>query len=244
MTMEQEKTVFSMEEDEILIDYVKNNEIIYNKNHIEYKNYQLKKRKWIDVGFRLCRTDQECKARWAHVRDYYKRKQGKPGTGSTGEAAKRQAVLLSFLDDKNLGKRDTINNFPRETLPCTEVEDLMVEVVNQVEGDHEVVEVEPSWENDMEPGTSYFADSPPPQLLPGQRKRQNKTATRSEDRLKLLKLMGDNIKLPEMDANGQLMSAMAKIMSTLPQLQQSRLRHQISNLVHEAEIEYLSKLNV
>ncbi|KAG8174728.1 hypothetical protein JTE90_014290 [Oedothorax gibbosus] len=49
--------------------------------------------------------DQECKARWAHVRDYYKRKQGKPGTGSTGEAAKRRAVLLSFLDDKNLWKK-------------------------------------------------------------------------------------------------------------------------------------------
>ncbi|KAG8174042.1 hypothetical protein JTE90_010811 [Oedothorax gibbosus] len=166
----------------------------------------------------LAPVDQECKARWTHVRDYYKRKQGKPGTGSTGEAAKRRAVLLSFLDDKNLGKRDTINNFPRETLPCADIDDLMVEVVNQVEGAHEVVEVEPSWDNEMEPGTSDFADSPLPQLLPGQRKRMTKPATRSEDRLNLLKIMGYNIKLPEMDTNGQLMSAMAKIMSTLPQL--------------------------
>ncbi|KAG8180627.1 hypothetical protein JTE90_018245 [Oedothorax gibbosus] len=92
----------------------------------------------------------------------------------------------------------------------------MVEVVNQVEGAHEVIEVEPSWETEMEPGTSDFADCPPPQLLPGQRKRMTKTATRSEDRLNLLKIMGDNIKLPEMDTNGQLVSAMAKIMSTLP----------------------------
>jgi hypothetical protein len=49
--------------------------------------------------------DKDCSKRWAFIRDYYIRKQGKPGAESAGEAAKKDQNLLSFLDSCPNGKR-------------------------------------------------------------------------------------------------------------------------------------------
>lgn len=37
-------------EDETLIDFVKNNEVLYNVKHRDYRNSQLKQKLWSDIG--------------------------------------------------------------------------------------------------------------------------------------------------------------------------------------------------
>ncbi|KAG5890943.1 hypothetical protein JTB14_019881 [Gonioctena quinquepunctata] len=54
--------------------------------------------------------NNECIKRWGYVRDYYIKRRGKPGTGSSGEAAKKRSEQLSFLDSISSGKRSTLSN--------------------------------------------------------------------------------------------------------------------------------------
>ncbi|KAK9738872.1 Alcohol dehydrogenase transcription factor Myb/SANT-like [Popillia japonica] len=102
------------EQDEILIDFVRNHEPLFNVKSAEYRKMELKQKLWHEVGTILSKTDTNCSKRWAYIRDHYIRKRGKPGTGSASEAAKKRSELLSFLDSCLSGKRSTISNIPHD----------------------------------------------------------------------------------------------------------------------------------
>ncbi|GLV33224.1 hypothetical protein CBL_08392 [Carabus blaptoides fortunei] len=55
------------------------------------------------------RADVECSKRWSYIRDYYIRRRGNPGTGSSGEAAKKKTEQPAFLVCCSSGKRRTFN---------------------------------------------------------------------------------------------------------------------------------------
>ncbi|KAL1493967.1 hypothetical protein ABEB36_009646 [Hypothenemus hampei] len=99
-----ERVNWSSEDDEILIDFIRNHEGLYNIKSAEYRNMQEKQRLWHEIGSKL-RTD--CSKRWAYMRDYYVRKRGKPSTGSSAEATKKRSDLLSFLDSFPTAKRSS-----------------------------------------------------------------------------------------------------------------------------------------
>ena len=46
----RQKAMWKVEEDEILIDFVKNNESLYNVKSKEYRNTQLKQNLWSNAG--------------------------------------------------------------------------------------------------------------------------------------------------------------------------------------------------
>lgn len=52
------KSSFSPEEDEVLIDYVKNNEILYNAKIKEFKNSFAKSELWEAIGQELKKTGE------------------------------------------------------------------------------------------------------------------------------------------------------------------------------------------
>ncbi|GFS70383.1 hypothetical protein TNCV_4157971 [Trichonephila clavipes] len=52
----------------------------------------------------------DCCKKWGYVRDYYIRRRGKPGSGSSGIAAKKRSELLSFLDSFAVSQRTTTTN--------------------------------------------------------------------------------------------------------------------------------------
>ncbi|GFW68973.1 uncharacterized protein TNCV_2918711 [Trichonephila clavipes] len=89
------------EEDEILIDFVRNHELLYNIRHPDYRKAQAKQHLW---------ESYDCCKRWGYVRDYYIRRRGKPGSGSSGIAAKKRSELLSFLDSFAVSQRTTTTN--------------------------------------------------------------------------------------------------------------------------------------
>ncbi|XP_063585206.1 uncharacterized protein LOC134762592 [Penaeus indicus] len=117
------------EEDEILIDFVRNNEALYNVKSKEYRKTQMKQNLWSDVGNILQKSGNDCSKRWIYIRDYYIRRKGNPCTGSAGEAIKKRSDLLSFLDSIPSAKRhSTTNVVGRELNECETPEDTLPHV--------------------------------------------------------------------------------------------------------------------
>ncbi|GFX58655.1 uncharacterized protein TNCV_3767631 [Trichonephila clavipes] len=98
------------EEDEILIDFVRKSRTL-----IQYKTSRLqegasKQHLWESIGTTLEKSGYDCCKRWGYVRDYYIRRRGKPGSSSSGIAAKKRSELLSFLDSFAVSQRTTTTN--------------------------------------------------------------------------------------------------------------------------------------
>ncbi|GFT98499.1 uncharacterized protein TNCV_283401 [Trichonephila clavipes] len=98
------------EEDEILIDFVRNHDILYNIRHPDYRKVQTKQHLWESIGTTLEKSGSDFCKKWGYVRDYYIRHRGKPGSGSSGIAAKKRSELLSFLDSFAVSQRTTTTN--------------------------------------------------------------------------------------------------------------------------------------
>ncbi|GFQ77423.1 uncharacterized protein TNCT_567901 [Trichonephila clavata] len=98
------------EQDEILIDFVRNHDVLYNIRHPDYRKVQAKQHLWESIGTTLEKSGS-CK-RWGYARDYYIRRRGNPGSGSSGFAAKKRSELLSFLDSFAASQRPTTTNSP------------------------------------------------------------------------------------------------------------------------------------
>ncbi|GFV60211.1 uncharacterized protein TNCV_3553721 [Trichonephila clavipes] len=83
---------WTAEEDEILIDLVRNHDVLYNIRHQNYRKTQTKQHLWESIGTTLEKSGSDCCKRWRYVRDYYIRRRGKPGSDSPGIAAKKKEL--------------------------------------------------------------------------------------------------------------------------------------------------------
>lgn len=76
------------------------------------------------------------------------------------------------------------------------------------------------------------------------RKYSNSKSKNSDERMKLLREIAERkqepVIQPEQDVNDLFFASMAKMVKKLPEMQQSRIRMQIGNIVGNAEIEFLS----
>ncbi|GFR25042.1 hypothetical protein TNCT_432951 [Trichonephila clavata] len=52
---------------------------------------QAKQHLWESIGITLEKSGSDSCKRWGYVRDYYIRRRGKPGSGSSGFAAKKRS---------------------------------------------------------------------------------------------------------------------------------------------------------
>ncbi|GFX43084.1 uncharacterized protein TNCV_2711281 [Trichonephila clavipes] len=94
--------------DEILIDFVRNHELLYNIRHPDYRKAQAKQHLWESIGTILEKSGYDCCKRWGYVRDYYIRRREKPGSGSSGIAAKSDLNCCHFW---------TVLPYPKEPQP-------------------------------------------------------------------------------------------------------------------------------
>ncbi|XP_039275596.1 uncharacterized protein LOC111061330 isoform X1 [Nilaparvata lugens] len=92
---------FSADEDELLIEFVQKEDMLYDLKHKEFKNSTKKDLLRNEIGRRLEKEGSECKKRWKSMRDHYKREK-KEEKGTTGKAAKKKRAQywqrLQFLD--------------------------------------------------------------------------------------------------------------------------------------------------
>ncbi|XP_012143753.1 uncharacterized protein LOC105662835 [Megachile rotundata] len=96
------KFQFSSEEDEMLIECIRNYPVLYDISDKDYKNYLVKENVWREISTKLGRSPTDCKKRWRNIRDtFMKIKRGnKYGIGSAAKPKSKWPLLqhLSFLD--------------------------------------------------------------------------------------------------------------------------------------------------
>ncbi|GFX43081.1 uncharacterized protein TNCV_2711251 [Trichonephila clavipes] len=98
------------EEDEILIDFVRNHELLYNIRHPDYRKAQAKQHLWESIGTILEKSGYDCCKKMGVRERLLYSAQRKPGSGSSGIAAKKRSELLSFLDSFAVSQRTTTTN--------------------------------------------------------------------------------------------------------------------------------------
>ncbi|XP_049840835.1 uncharacterized protein LOC126285502 [Schistocerca gregaria] len=73
--------------EEMLIEYVRSNTVLYDPTNREYRNQHSRKEAWDEIGEKLRITDNECKDNWNKLRNAYIQAKHRRDTKS-GEAAK------------------------------------------------------------------------------------------------------------------------------------------------------------
>ncbi|RVE51288.1 hypothetical protein evm_004092 [Chilo suppressalis] len=232
---------WSSKDDEILISFVRNHEAIYYIKSKEYRKTQLKQNWWREIGKILNKTDFDCAKRWCYIRDYYVRRRGKPV--SSGEAAKKRSVLLSFLDNLPSSQKSSITN-----------------VIDENRGNNSV-KMEKSHDN------SKRTQIPENESLVTDNSNNSKETQSNSQEIENFKCDNNghrkydkakNDKKANYNAHGQeglglledstqnglhendlFFAAMAKIVKKLPPYEQIQLRMQIGSLVGNAELRHL-----
>ncbi|KAB0797491.1 hypothetical protein PPYR_08484 [Photinus pyralis] len=96
---------FSEFEDEHLISFVSKNRSLFDSSAHDYKDSSVKEIKWVQIAAALNRTAKQCKVRWKHIRDYYrKQKKSAAFTKCTQPRKRMYAESLRFLDDAEAEK--------------------------------------------------------------------------------------------------------------------------------------------
>ncbi|KAG8193322.1 hypothetical protein JTE90_003804 [Oedothorax gibbosus] len=75
---------FNADDEETLIDMVKGYPALYDMQRSSYKNFSVKAMAWKEISEKLNKSEEACKAKWKHIRDWYirKKKAGKLPVGS------------------------------------------------------------------------------------------------------------------------------------------------------------------
>nr|XP_034836204.1 uncharacterized protein LOC117992588 [Maniola hyperantus] len=240
--------IWSMEEDETLINLVKIHEPIYNIKCKEYRKNQLKQKLWSNIGVILNKTDSDCSKRWCYVRDYYIRRKGKPGIGSSGEAARKRANLLSFLDSLSLSQKNCIAN-PVEHENQGNGSEIMKNTQDNIEEtqSHKLRMQEITDDNNKGNNKRDINDdddiNKDTNINRGSKIRIGKRCKNillAQERINLYKGQRKPLE-DELDENDLFFSSMAKIVKKLPRYEQVHLRMQIGSIVGNAELSHISK---
>ncbi|GFV81207.1 uncharacterized protein TNCV_4772351 [Trichonephila clavipes] len=178
------------EEDEILIDFVRNHDVLYNIRHPDYRKGQTKQHLWESIGTSLEKSGSDCCKRWGYVRDYYIRRRGKPGSGSSGIAAKTRSELMSFLDSFAASQRPTTTNVG-SSQGLSDVTQLSSTEPDIDSGPGIITPeiLEPDSNDDFGKMEEEKFQSTPPQKI--------KKLTHSEERFKLLKQIAERKVAPQ-----------------------------------------------
>ncbi|GFY27897.1 uncharacterized protein TNCV_243611 [Trichonephila clavipes] len=174
---------WTLEEDEILIDFFVKNKLMF-------------------VG-------SDCCKRWGYVRDYYIRRRGKPGSGSSGIAAKKRSELLSFLDSFAASQRPTTTN------------------VGSSQGLSDVTQLS-STDPDIDSGPGSIT----PEIL-------DPDSNDDFGKIEEEKFQTERKVTPQNEpdeADLFFFGSMAKIYKRFPRKEQAELRIQITNLISNAEL--------
>ncbi|XP_063832100.1 uncharacterized protein LOC135081298 [Ostrinia nubilalis] len=211
---------WSAQEDEILIDFVKVNEALYNTKCADYRKPHVKQNLWCEIAEKFPnKTDVDCSKRWCYVRDYYIRRKSRPGT--CGETAKRRFELLHFLD-KFHPRYSSMNGSDGTIVDGSESIDNMDNSEGTPSQNEETYDA-PEYQDNQD---SNYGDDGNNDYIPNHRKRK------IVDGMQQIRITNSN----EPDENDLFFSSMAKIVKKLSRYEQAQLRMQIGTLVGNAEL--------
>ncbi|CAI6355788.1 unnamed protein product [Macrosiphum euphorbiae] len=107
------KVLFTVIEDEKLVEMVAKFNCLYDLGCKLYKNQTIKDNAWKEVAEQVKRSVEDCKKRWRNIKDtYHKRVKKGMGTGSSALSKPKNwplADMLTFLGKADY-KRDSISN--------------------------------------------------------------------------------------------------------------------------------------
>lgn len=89
----------SPEDEEKLIELVKDKPLLYSPSNADYKDRILRGKAWDEIGKILSKSSEDCKKKWKNIKDQYDRMRKKMPTGSGNSANQNKRMdILSFLD--------------------------------------------------------------------------------------------------------------------------------------------------
>ncbi|CAI6349040.1 unnamed protein product [Macrosiphum euphorbiae] len=105
------KVVFLPDQEEVLIEEVRNNPVLYDLSKTSHKDIILKDEIWKDISIKVGRSIDDCKRRWKNIKDTYNRNKRKLGTGSASSSKKKWILAdrVSFLNSVNNERSSTSN---------------------------------------------------------------------------------------------------------------------------------------
>eukprot|EP00102_Acyrthosiphon_pisum_P006861 XP_003240720.1 PREDICTED: transcription factor Adf-1-like [Acyrthosiphon pisum] len=111
------KTLFSNIEDELLVEEVSKNSVLYDSSHENHKDINVKDVIWNNISSVVGQCTEDCKKRWRNIRDTYMRNKKKLGTGSSALSKKKWALAdnLTFLNNVEYERNTTTNVNPNDT---------------------------------------------------------------------------------------------------------------------------------
>ncbi|GFR33724.1 uncharacterized protein TNCT_90631 [Trichonephila clavata] len=223
---------WTLEEDEVLIDFVRNHDVLYNIKHQDYRKTQIKQHLWENIGTTLEKSASDCCKRWGYVRDYYIRRRGKPGSCSSGIAAKKRSDLLSFLDRFASSQRPSTTNMESGSQQGFSDVTQLSHTESDSSTAPEII-LEHQLNDDFRDNKEDKFESMSP--------KKRKKLTDSEEQLQLLKEIAQQkaASQNEPDEVDLFFGSMAKIFKRLPRKEQAELRIQITNLISNAELRSL-----
>ncbi|KAL4083006.1 hypothetical protein QTP88_028336 [Uroleucon formosanum] len=129
------KLVFSPSEDEILLQEIQANPILFDLSDANYKNIVMKDSIWKEISLKIGKTVDDTKKRWKNIRDSYSRNKRKPGTGSAASNKKKWSLAphLSFLDRVEYERVSTSNVSKVHEIDTTHGGDKNDEVSSEIE---------------------------------------------------------------------------------------------------------------
>ncbi|XP_044753154.1 transcription factor Adf-1-like isoform X2 [Coccinella septempunctata] len=228
--------ILNKEKDEMLIEFVKCNPVLYDASHSDYKSYVLKHKVWENISKSLEIPD--VKKRWKHLRDHYmKKKKATSGTGLNHWEYMSKLTFLSQAPSQRLNLTNAENSEVTETQEA--IDDTQDNSLTQ-EGDLAVQNtVLNDVDSDATSGTSNVSVVPVTPSLSRKRKKSNVNSSaailerRQEDRsLVLAKLLSQQTKSPIY----KFFDAMADIVSEFPPHLIAEARHKVFEAVHEIEM--------
>ncbi|XP_011177194.1 uncharacterized protein LOC105208837 [Zeugodacus cucurbitae] len=103
------KIKFTAEDEEKIIDFVRNHEILYNKRHKEFRDVEKKQCLWLEIAEQLDIKAEAVKGKWTTMRDYFMRTRDKKVNGRVVPLTKREESLM-FLMNTSLRKKCNVKS--------------------------------------------------------------------------------------------------------------------------------------
>ncbi|XP_022172449.1 uncharacterized protein LOC111035225, partial [Myzus persicae] len=103
--------IFSPENDELLIEEVRQNTVLYNSQDLKHKDIIYKDEIWKNIAGKVGKSMDDCKKRWKNIRDTHNRYKKRLGTGSASSAKKNWSLAgrVSFLNNVECERNSTSN---------------------------------------------------------------------------------------------------------------------------------------
>ncbi|XP_069698200.1 transcription factor Adf-1-like [Periplaneta americana] len=128
--MSEAKVLFTVLEDEKLVEVVSKFPCIFDVASPVYKDQTVKDIAWKEIAEFVERSEHDCKKRWRNIKDtYQKRKKKGKGTGASVSSKGKKWLLedmLTFLD-KEIHKRESISNTQCDDTSSQENDILTIE---------------------------------------------------------------------------------------------------------------------